>query len=119
MTPDQTVSLPQPISTNNLFVNVRGKGRVRSQRYNTWRNAALWMLKAKKPKRITGPVEVDVFIPDAYRGDIDNGLKCLLDALVEAGCIEDDKHIKSLSVKRYGGKDSLLIYRAYGQARAA
>lgn len=115
----QTVTLPKPISTNKLFANIRGKGRVKTKRYMTWRNAAQWMFQADKPKRILGPVEVDIFIPDSFRGDIDNSLKCLLDSLVEYGCIEDDRHIVSLAVKRYSGKDTLITYSAYKMARAA
>lgn len=41
-------------------------------------------------------VSVEFYPPDRRRRDIDNPLKCLLDSIVKAGCIEDDSRIGEL-----------------------
>lgn len=84
--------LPIPPSTNQLFRNVKGKGRVRTERYNTWINAAGWELKAQKPKPVTGPVSLTIAVNEKKtRADLGNLEKAAVDLLVAHGVIEDDK----------------------------
>lgn len=95
------IDLPPPISTNNLFANIGGKGRVRSGAYNTWIKHADAMLQEQKLRRtlpaFDGPVLVS-FAVGTRRGeraissrlDIDNTFKAYIDRLVHWGVIEDD-----------------------------
>ena len=53
------VILPPPISTNGLFANVAGRGRVVTKEYKTWKAAAANTLLTQKPlPAFVGPVTV-------------------------------------------------------------
>lgn len=84
------IELPPPPSVNNLFLNVHGRGRVISPKYREWKAEAGWRLKQQKPKKIKGPVVVDIAHQDSGRIDGDNTLKPLFDLLVEHQVIEAD-----------------------------
>lgn len=97
-------TLPAPPSVNNLFANVPGKGRVRSDRYRAWANAAGWTIKAHGPLQpvMWGRVSVSILTGNV-RQDIDNGTKAILDLLVDMAVIADDKQVGELIIRR-GGK---------------
>lgn len=99
------LNLPTSPSTNNLFATVAGRRRVKSQRYRTWLNAAGWDVKEAAPEPIRGEVDVSITFDRADRKDIDNGVKAILDLLVEHGLIDDDKHVVSLHVNRLALND--------------
>lgn len=98
-----TASIPMPPSLNNAFVNVAGKGRVRSKAYNAWAEEAGWMIKARKNGTVLGPVSVLIDIrPQNNRAfDLDNRMKPCLDILVDCGVLPDDsnKFVKAVSVR--------------------
>ena len=102
-----TVILPLPPSANRLFANVPGKGRVKTRAYKNWRKAAILTIFAqvRADLRIGGPVGLSICVPTGMRGDLDNRLKCLIDALVAANRIDDDKHVHSILIVR-GGADA-------------
>lgn len=108
------IRLPRPISTNNLFANVRGKGRVRSERYNQWKWHAVAMLAEQKPlPRHTGPVAIRFEIGEegvSHAMDADNCLKAYLDCLTDAGVIEGDsrKHVRRIFVEWVPGREGCL-----------
>lgn len=96
-------SVPMPPSLNNVFLNVPGKGRVRSKAYRSWAEEAGWMVKAKRNGLLTGEMNVliDICPPNRRSFDLDNRMKPLLDLLVSCGIIEDDsnKFIKALTIR--------------------
>lgn len=94
-TGETRIALPMPPSTNNLYVNVRGKGRVRSENYRKWNTEAGWTLVAQRPKRFDCPVRVAIEICPEGRGvfDIDNKNKAILDLLVQHDVITDDNRL--------------------------
>lgn len=98
------ISLPWPPSLNNMFLNVRGKGRVRSENYRKWADEAGWLLKSQKPRKFHEPVRVRVELnpPNARAFDLDNRNKALLDLLVEHGVIIDDSNrwVRGVSVEQ-------------------
>ena len=47
-----------PPSVNTIYRNVKGRGRVKSERYRKWINSVNWQLNAQAPQKIDGEVEV-------------------------------------------------------------
>lgn len=93
-----TLAIPAPPSTNNLFINVRGRGRAKTSRYLTWLRAAGNELLAQRPGHISGPVSVRIKVRRRRKNqDIDNTIKAPLDLLVAHGVIDDDKCVHSVS----------------------
>lgn len=94
--------IPSAPSTNGLYANVAGKGRVKSQRYRVWANAAGWAMKldGDKPRTwntITGPVSVEII--SGGRKDVDNN-KAVLDLLTDMAVIGDDSQVIDLRIRK-------------------
>lgn len=103
--------LPPP-SVNRAFRNLAGKGRVKTRDYRRWRNdavATIWA-QVRADQRVAGNVAVIVHLPATMRGDIDNRLKGILDALVASGRIDDDRHVTTLTVSRRSPSKEALIW---------
>lgn len=96
----QTFRLTIPPSANNCFINVGGRGRIRSRKYTAWATTAGWELRTQRPRKIAGPVRIGIVMarPNA-RSDIDNRIKPLLDLLVAHAVIEDDRNVVSVSAR--------------------
>ncbi len=96
------IALPWPPSVNNLYVNV-GRKRVRSPGYRKWQDEAGWHLKAARPHKFIGAVDVvlELCPPDNRRADADNRNKAVLDLLVTHGVIEGDdrRFVKSVTAR--------------------
>ena len=93
------VELPVPPPLNNAYVNVRGRGRIKSVPYRAWRRAAVLSIFAQVPAalRIGGPVEVFISLPAKMRGDVDGRIKAVLDALVDSNRIDDDRYVLAVT----------------------
>lgn len=94
-------ALPLPPSTNNLYVNVPGKGRAKSAAYRKWLKAAGGVLASFSGVHVPSPVAVHILVHGKCdRRDGDNFFKATLDAVKAAGLIEDDslKHVRSLGL---------------------
>jgi Holliday junction resolvase RusA-like endonuclease len=98
-----SIELLSPPPANNLFRNIRGKGRVISVRYARWRRDAGWQLQSQRPAKHKGPVAIliEVKAPDNRRRDIDGQTKALVDLLVAHQIIEgdDSRFVKEVSAK--------------------
>jgi|SRR5262245_562994 len=93
------LDLPIPISTNRLWRTGRGKV-FRSREYDSWRKTAGWELRAQRPGRIEGPVEISIALgrPDRRKRDLDNAAtKAALDLLVEHQVISCDSLVTSIT----------------------
>lgn len=92
------LDLPIPPSINAAYVNVRGRGRVKSKGYKSWRTAALWEIVAQKPKPVTGPYRVEIKMrrPHAL-ADCDNRQKLLVDCVVKSRVVPDDRNMVKVS----------------------
>jgi crossover junction endodeoxyribonuclease RusA len=101
-------AVSMPPSVNNLFLNVPGRGRVRSGRYRAWQDENLWALKALKLGSVAGHVRVDYWLPVKNRQDIDNPLKALNDLLQSSGILANDKQIRQLWVDHANRTDVLV-----------
>lgn len=88
-----------PPSTNGLFRNVRGRGRVKTDRYKKWRDKASWEIRLQhKGPPLDGPTALTLSMrrPRA-NADLDNHLKAAIDALEEGGAIANDKQISCIT----------------------
>jgi crossover junction endodeoxyribonuclease RusA len=94
------LTLPQiPPSVNAMYVNVLGKGRVKSAAYRNWMSAARWTIAAQRPPMFVGPVlvSIDVEKPKRCRSDVDNRTKAILDCLT--GLVwKDDSQVRRVSI---------------------
>lgn len=89
-----------PPSTNNLYWNVKGTGRVRTRQYNDWITQCGLLLKTQVTGRLTGRVDILIKAEDKHpRRDCDNLGKPLCDLLVKVGAIQDDNSKFVRSVK--------------------
>ena len=90
------ITLPLPPSVNALYRNRKkdgkGRGRIKTERYNTWLNAAGWELNQQKPPKVKGNYILWLYCerPDKRRRDLGNLLKAMEDLLTDLGVIEDD-----------------------------
>lgn len=96
-------TLPFPVSSNNMFTNVPGKGRVSSKEYAAWTTEAMWMLLQQRAKPISGEVSIWIGLvaPSKRAMDCDNRIKPVLDLLTRAGIIKDDsnKYVRQVSAE--------------------
>jgi Holliday junction resolvase RusA-like endonuclease len=96
----ETLTTATPPSVNHAWVNVAGKGRMRSAKYNVWLRETGWTIRAARILKITGHVAIRIRagVPDRRR-DLDNIVKPLLDALTTFGVIEDDAFCHRLAAE--------------------
>lgn len=82
--------VPVPPSANALYANAPG-GRVLTQQYRDWLEAAGWELKLQKTKPMAGAVGLTLLIamPERKR-DLGNMEKAVSDLLVKHGIMADD-----------------------------
>lgn len=127
--------LPTPPSVNSLYRNVKGRGRVRTAKYNAWKTAAGWTIKhirggwdsaqieiGKILKR-ERPYEAFIYLPEKTRGDVDGRIKALLDLFVEHGVTPDDRFCRGVACYRAdtqrAGFTTVLLFPSPAQAEAA
>ncbi len=104
--------LPLPPSLNNAYFNAKGRGRVMSTAYRNWKAEAIWAISnaVSLGQAIHGPVCVAIALPEKMRGDVDNRIKPILDALVASERIDDDRNVIEVSAgKRLMGKDRAFV----------
>ena len=98
--------LPVPPSTNNLYANKRGGGRILSPRYRAWRTeASTHVLATPRPRNaLSECAELLILINPAKRGripdDITNRIKPLEDLLVSGSVLADDSIVTKCTIVR-------------------
>lgn len=114
------LTLPAPPSTNSLFRNVPGKGRVKTIRYLTWIRAAQNQAMAQPRFHVAGSYGMEVIVRRRNsRLDLDNCLKAIGDFLVTCGYVDDDRHLSAI-VARWGEDVDGCLVRVWSiQAEAA
>lgn len=92
-------TMPTPPSTNTLYRNVRGKGRVKTAAYHDFIAMGIAAIRGQRVQPIAGNV-LAVFGVErmSKSADIDNRLKAMLDTIVKAGVIEDDRFVTAIAI---------------------
>jgi Holliday junction resolvase RusA-like endonuclease len=96
------ITLPMPPSTNGLFANKEGGGRMRSEPYEQWISDAGWTLQSQRPGRVVGRYDIEICIPrreTKARFDIGNREKAISDLLVNHHVIADDSLAESILLR--------------------
>lgn len=95
------ITLPWPPSVNRYYRNVSGVTKI-SAEGRAYRTAVVNLLAESRTPPMAGTVAVDIeaFMPDRRRRDLDNLLKGLLDALTHAGLWLDDSQVADLRIRR-------------------
>ncbi len=97
-------TLPRPPSTNRLYSNVLGHGRVLTKHHRKWRKLAMQQIMIqrcdKNIKKIAGPYHLAIIVE---RGDIDLGNceKAVSDCLEKMHVIDNDRKAESI-FQRWG-----------------
>lgn len=106
-----TLRLPYPPTVNHLYRNTK-RGRVKTERYKTWLNAAGWALREQKPRKIAGEYALWLYPqrPDNRRRDLGNLLKSIEDLLSACNVIEDDALASEIHLMWDGtGKECVVV----------
>lgn len=89
-----------PPSLNNLFINAKRKGRIKSPDYRAWQTTALLQLRRQFSWHVPGAVSIKLtFDRSQTRADLDNLIKPTLDLLMAAGRISDDRNVAAISAE--------------------
>lgn len=80
-------------SKKNSRVRTRSGSYIPNRAFYDWQESALWHVRSQTKERFFEPVAVDVTIifGTKARADLDNRLTSILDMLVEALVLRDDK----------------------------
>jgi len=107
-------NLPYPLSLNNAFANVPGRGRVKTKAYRDWSTEAGWRINAAKriKKPLISELSLHLFVTKKYRGDLDNTLKPVLDALEKNGIIKNDRQFKRITVEAADVENMICLVSA-------
>lgn len=106
------ITLPVPPSLNGMYFNAPGRGRVKTTAYQAWRNEAVASILAQTQRdpRMGGFISVRINLPTNMRGDIDNRIKPILDALVASGRIDDDRNVQSITVAKTRQQADVAVF---------
>ena len=93
------LELPWPPSVNHYYRHVGSKVLI-SKVGRRYRETIVSKLRLDAVEKYSGPVEllIELYPPDNRRRDVDNSLKCLLDAFTHGGLYDDDSQIRKLTV---------------------
>jgi hypothetical protein len=85
-----------------MYANIAGRGRVKSERYRTWLQAAGWdVARQHNQPKWTEPVYLNIVIGKLRpTADIDNRAKPIIDLLVRHGFIAGDTiaHVRGVNI---------------------
>ena len=99
------LDVPVPPSANNLYRNVRRRGRVRTAEYSSWLQAAQLVIQSQVTRAIAARRPTDFFGINLiarinHRRDLDNLVKPTLDLLRRLGLVPDDRWCNRIIARR-------------------
>lgn len=100
--PESQLILPWPPSLNRYWRSVSGRVLISAdgRKYRETVVAASYQAARFGGDPIA--VQIDAWLPDLRRRDVDNLLKAPLDALTHAGVWTDDEQVQELSIRKAG-----------------
>lgn len=95
--------LPYPPSVNHIYSRTRRGGVMLNPKARAYRDEVIMQI-GKGHTTLKGPLsmQVDLYMPDKRKRDIDNPMKSLCDSLTHAGVYDDDSQIQRLLIQRIG-----------------
>ena len=110
------LTLPCPPSTNSLYRNAPGKGRVKTVRYQVWLAAARVHANDQPRWKVEGEYTLDLTVERRRKNaDLDNTIKAVSDFLVAEGYVSDDKHMTEIKVRWGDVKGCDVQVKAVGE----
>jgi Holliday junction resolvase RusA-like endonuclease len=98
--------LPFPISTNSLYANIRGRGRIKTKRYKEWVQEAYLMSCKQDLQFFQNRVDIIIHLGGGRKNsDCSNMIKGIEDFLVNQKIIFDDSKPYVRSVKAIWDED--------------
>lgn len=117
-----TLHLPYPPSVNHYYARTVHGGVMVGKRGRAYRTEVALLVRTSGAKPIAGDVVLDVAVhpPDKRKRDLDNVLKCLLDALQAGDLYADDNQVSRIHIARHdpvsGGRVEVCAYpRVFGE----
>lgn len=115
-----------PPSANRLWKFVGGRKPYPSVEYDIWRSAAEWEIAARGMpngwRLYNGPIRVTIRA-GKVRGDLDNRIKPILDAIQRSGCIANDSQAHHIDAMWSGevakGKVAIHVCPIFPVSRAS
>ncbi|MFD2207198.1 RusA family crossover junction endodeoxyribonuclease [Kiloniella antarctica] len=99
----------KPISLNNAYKNVGGKGRVKTKEYKIWFAALAWEFKGQLKRKIEGPYKLIIRVNQhVTKADIDNLVKPISDVLVSIGATDDDRKMRGVDIEYEDREDTIV-----------
>ncbi len=98
------ITLPFPPSLNRYYRTFKGRILIAAdgRRYRTDVELVVLLAKVETFGESAVGVEIEAWMPDARKRDVDNLLKGVLDGMTHAGIWQDDSQIDYLSIRRMG-----------------
>jgi Holliday junction resolvase RusA-like endonuclease len=103
------LDLPKPISVNSLWRTTKVGGVYLSAKYKAWRTEVGLLINANRVGGVPGPYALTVNVSAKWRGDLDNALKALSDALQEHGVISNDRLAQSITIRRSASVSGMSV----------
>lgn len=96
-----TIRLPVPPSVNQLYRNVKGRGRVKTEAYRNWIfEACQWQHGQKAYDGLAGRYRLSITVPAKARADLGNLEKAISDFLQSRLFIKNDRMADEINLKR-------------------
>ncbi|KKJ75422.1 hypothetical protein WH95_18445 [Kiloniella litopenaei] len=119
MTPASATYTTQakPISLNNAYKNVKGRGRVKTAEYKAWIMALQYEFKSQLRHKIEGPYKLIIRVNQhVTKADVDNLIKPISDVLVSIGATDDDRKMRGVDIEYEDREDTIIWITGYGRA---
>jgi Holliday junction resolvase RusA-like endonuclease len=107
-----TFKLPVPPTTNHLYLNMRGKGRVKSPQYRDWiTEAGLLLNRQWGLSKIETQVTIEILVErqGKRRADISNRIKAVEDLMVSQGVLADDRLVERVEAQWCDDVDGCVV----------